>query len=119
VLSVDVWGELSFSDVQQVNRELLPYFHRAAQPVHVVVNVSRLQTYPLSVSRIRSACEAMSHVRMGWLVVYGVEGVVIPIMLSVIADLARFEYKIVPAAADALQFLHDQDTASVAVAAST
>lgn len=109
VVAVRVTGDLVLPEIELGSREVIALLDSSEAPAHIVIDISRMKSYPVRVSTLVDSSTYLRHPHVGWLVIYGVSNFVLEVVISTLGKLARVRLRKAASQAEAFQFLARQD----------
>lgn len=105
-----VHGVLAVEELLAAVPDIQQRLDAAAHPVHLVVDVSELTSFPTSIHLLKRAMPFGSHPNMGWMVVYGASSLATT-FAQIVMRITMQRYRMFDTREDALAFLAEQDAA--------
>ena len=109
IVLIRVWDELLLAEIWHGSAEVVQLFEAGTPPVHVVVDVTCMTDYPLSVSSINQAGPFFRHANIGCLTIYGIQSPAVRLILLLLSQMSSFELGIVDSFDAAIAFLRERD----------
>src|SRR5687767_1253747 len=109
IVLIHVWDELLLGEIRHGSKEVVRLLDEGTAPVHVVVDVTQMTSFPYSVSEINSAGDFFRHPNLRYLVVHGVKSPTVRIILQLLSAMSSFELRIIDTRHDALAILMELD----------
>lgn len=104
-----VYGELTMDDVSQGSEESIQYVRSGQPPVHSIIDIRNVTSYPKSVSQIRQAAAIMKEPNVGWIVGLSNDRV-LSFIGDLVAQLSNVKSKTTFTPEEALDFLWRVDS---------
>lgn len=101
-------GHILLEEVTDLIAEAEPMTHSGQAPVHYIVQMDGVQTYPTSLRQLGSVTKTDTNHLIGWWVVVGA-GPVVSFSLNVLANLLRVKAKTAASTNEALALLRRVD----------
>ncbi len=106
------YGDVVVEDVRNLNAQSSKMFIAGTPLIHVIVDLSEIQSFPKSMGVIKEAIRSRADPdRLGWVMIFGTKNPILKFFASVIAQVAgeRVRFRLVNSLDEAVAFLHDQD----------
>ena len=109
ILGVRDVGDITLHDLIQADAEVKAMLNGGQPPVHLILDLSRLGTFPRRPSAIAETVAFTHHPKLGHMVMFGVNNVLLRGFLIVLSGVLTILPQFAPSLKDALQFLTDRD----------
>jgi hypothetical protein len=111
VIHEEFYGTVNLEEVEQIQHIFAAYLDLGKAPVHVLVDMTRLEEYPKSVSQLKSAMVMMNNQNLGWVVIIN-QNPVLKFLTSVMTQLtvSNVRFRLFDTLEDGLEFLKERDS---------
>jgi len=103
-----VYGDLDFESTVAVAEQGSRLLGEGVTPVHMVIEMTDLKSFPTNVSKIHTVTQFMRSPSLGWVVIIG-SGSLATFFINVIRQIIKFPVVHQPSLDQALAFLREQD----------
>lgn len=109
VVMVRPHGHITIDDNRLINSSLVEYLAAGDPPVHLLFDQTEVLSFPMDIHQLRDALTVMHHPAVGWVVIYSAPNRVADFVNSLLATIARVQYRKFANRRQALDFLMEQD----------
>lgn len=101
------YGHVSIEDVENINDTAIDYYESVdVDKVHVLMDFSAIESHENNLLKlVRSARDSMTHPRVGWWIIWGIERPMVSYLVQMAARITRIRFKEVENKKQALQFI--------------
>lgn len=110
VLYVRFWDNLTLDEAQQISAINTRHLAEGTPPVHIVVDITQLQTFPTNIRFNTGVTSYLKSSNLGWVVVVGEMNALLNFALAIIGQFARIMYTRRDSLESALEFLQKRDS---------
>ncbi len=104
-------GRYTVDDLKQGSQEITRLLNASDKPlVHLLIDESKLENMPISLSVLTEAFSFMGHKRLGWMVIYGTDERVKKFISTMVANVTRVRHRRFATYLEALEFLAMMDS---------
>ncbi|MDX1993719.1 MAG: hypothetical protein SF029_15125 [bacterium] len=109
VVLIEVSGATHLPEIQLGGKRAYELMSAGEAPVHVVIDVTEMTSFPLEVSSLYEASPFYQHPSLGFVVACGITNALVRTILRLFAQMAGFRYHMAETVEEALIFLRTQD----------
>jgi hypothetical protein len=109
-------GNITVAEVHEAAEKGLQLTAAGAPPIHVLVDLSEVSSFPRSIDVYRAALKpAEDPATIGWVVIFGSQNLVLKFMASTLAHIAgaRTRVRVVESRDHAVSFLEERDSSLI------
>ena len=109
IIYATVEGNLTMDEVVAVNQMVTQLLQEGQAPVHLIVDASKLDKFPIDLKRFASATSYLKEPHLGKMAVISNQGGFVKFFASIITQAARIEMKMFDKVEDGLTFFRRVD----------
>lgn len=113
IIYTEMINSLNDEEAQEISDMHAKFLNEGIAPVHLVVDMSRLEIVPTNLRKNTSMASYLQHPALGWTVLIG-GNVLLNFMLSILGHVFKFRYVKRATMQEALAYLVSQDQTLVA-----
>jgi hypothetical protein len=108
VVLVTLSGHLSMDEILQMHATTGHMVETGSAPVHILVDVTTLQSHPTNIREIAQASGYLSHANMGWAILINPSRIT-QFVVTLVGGVTKVKNKSVHSIEEALKVLHHVD----------
>ena len=101
-------SNVTLEDLAAFNTDIIHFLDAGMSPVHLIIDVDKVGSIPLSISTIVKHLSFRSHPKIGWIIISNPPGYM-KMIATIVFQLVRVRMRMVNTLPEALNFLREMD----------